>query len=530
MGYNRIWYVLLVCMAGLLWSQQALGVVYVDKDRPAGGDGTSWAKAYNSLETAVADNQYDGAEFWIAEGTYMPSAPFILAGLSGNNPFFYFYGGFAGNETSPVQRDIAKHPVIIDGQGFLAHIFYATTAVDRARFDGLTIQRGAALGAKGEDTGQGGAILANQLSSVVITNCTFKNNKSNGFGGAVAVVNSLSVSIANSTFTGNESLQSAGGAIALFWGKGAQPKATIEKNYFEDNKAAIDGGAVYSGYYPLTLKDSTFVGNTSVRIAGAVKFDYNNNTVNRIERCIFLGNKVTGSGVGGALQVFAQSVVVENSVFAHNSSVDSGGAVGLHSGKDDPDPANYNPAMTATFTNCTFYGNAGLWGGALASIEVPTVNIHNSILWGNGANKGWFPGEPTNDYAIWGGDSVTIINSDIETLDWHHSWPEVPETHTNSFSADPLFFDPDGEDDLPGTRDDNLSITGGSPCTDSADGTYAPITDIVNRARTDNPVVANSGTGTPVFADIGAYEGPYTPPTPVPDGVNLIPIRYLLIK
>jgi predicted outer membrane repeat protein len=284
-----------VFMLCLLWSQAALAVVYVDKDRP-GGNGTSWAQAFNTLDAALAAYPNSAQEFWIAEGIYTPSSAFIL----GQNQNHSFYGGFVGTETSLSQRDIALHPVIVDGQGTLTHIFYATSWVENVRFDGLTIQGAAAMGTKTSDSGQGAGILINQLSSVVIANCTFRNNSANGLGGAVAVYNTASVLITSSTFNYNTTLLSGGGAVALYWDKSvAKPAAVIEKSSFTGNQAFVDGGAVYAGWYPLTLRDSLFIGNSSATRAGALKLDYNHGGVDKIERCRFFMNKVTSSGGGG---------------------------------------------------------------------------------------------------------------------------------------------------------------------------------------------------------------------------------------
>lgn len=514
--YGIIFLLGLVC--ALLSAQSALGVVYVDKDKPAGGDGTTWAKAFNSLVAAADSVGSTSAEFWIAEGTYNQSSTIVL----GTNHNHSFYGGFVGNETSREQRDATKHKVVLDGQGSIQNVFKVTSHVNNVVFDGLTIQGGNANGPTTSDTGQGAGIHVGNISSLVINNCAFKNNTSRGVGGALALVNISSISITNSTFTGNETLELGGGAISMHWdGQGTKPIALIEECLFEKNQAIVDGGAIWSGYYPLTLRDSTFIDNSSVRIAGAVKIDYFSDSVNRIEGCLFLKNKVTGEGAGGALQVFEQSVVVENSVFAYNSSVDSGGAVGLHSGSND--------AMIGIFSNCTFYGNtAGDYAGGMAIVDVPHTYLYNSIFWGNTGGLIWY-GSPSNDYVGFGSTVLTSRYSNIETESARHH-QDGSETKVGNFSADPMFVSPKGEDGVAGTSDDNFSISDGSPCTDRADGSNAPAKDIAARNRVDNPGVANQGTGSPNYADVGAYEGPWFPPqpAPTPGDNNIAPIMLLL--
>jgi hypothetical protein len=154
--------------------------------------------------------------------------------------------------------------------------------------------------------------------------------------------------------------------------------------------------------------------------------------------------------------------------------------------------------------------------------------LHNSILWGNSGVNSHYPGEPTNDLSCLGSSSVTIRYTDMETLNWAHG--AITENQINSFSANPLFVDVNGADNVSGTADDNFSIQNSSPCTDRADGNYAPTTDIVFRPRVDNPSVTNQGTGSPDYADVGAYEGPYYPSGEDPATPVLPPILHLLLS
>ena len=122
-----------------------------------------------------------------------------------------------------------------------------------------------------------------------------------------------------------------------------------------------------------------------------------------------------------------------------------------------------------------------------------------------------------------------------------------------NIDADPLFKDADGPDDVAGTEDDNLQIAHESPCIDAgdsnsvppdyadldADGDTAertPLDLAYNDRFSDDPGIANTGTGTPPIVDMGVYEryefcgsgeyqsppGDITGPNGVPDcDVNL---------
>ena len=111
----------------------------------------------------------------------------------------------------------------------------------------------------------------------------------------------------------------------------------------------------------------------------------------------------------------------------------------------------------------------------------------------------------THDVFNAGSSSMTTRYTDMETLDWEHA-SITPDSHTGSFSSNPLFVDPDGDDNTHGTLDDNLRLKVSSPCNDRADGDNAPTTDIEGTVRVDLPTRPNLGTGTPDFGDLGPYE------------------------
>jgi len=516
----------------LACSSPCEAVVYVDKDRP-GGNGTSWAQAYRTLDDAIKYT-YTAQEFWIAEGTYTPSAPLVL----GANHNHSFYGGFVGTETARTQRNITKYPTIVDGQGVLKHVFNVTSWVTSVRFDGLTIRRGAATAASGADASGGGVVV--NKGTVVIANCTFTDNSATSLGGALNLVNNASITITGSTFKNNRSLSgaSAGGAgVAMTWAQTGTPStATVDSCTFQGNSSALEAGGLYSHSFPVTVKNSKFIANSAAN-GGAIMLDFKLPSADRIERCLFSGNSATARG--GAICSYARSVEIENCVFAYNGTsatpaVGGGGGVGLHSGKQ---PEHYNSAYIGTFRNCTFYGNHAdsTYGGGIQNIGDRPMYIYNSIFWDNSALSYWMDGadRPTNDIATYD-IPTTVRYTDMETLGWPN--PPAFVDQLGCFADDPQLVDPDGADNTPGTADDNLSIEDSSPCTDSANGNYAPATDIVLRSRVDNPAVPNQGTGTPNYADIGAYEGPYTPsvppppPPPPPDGISIPPVLHLLLS
>ena len=88
--------------------------IFVDDSAPPGGDGASWATAFDDLHAglaAAAQRRDDGCrqapiEVWVAEGVYRPApagGPRGVAFEMGGG--IALYGGFAGNETCRFERD-----------------------------------------------------------------------------------------------------------------------------------------------------------------------------------------------------------------------------------------------------------------------------------------------------------------------------------------------------------------------------------------------------------------------------------------
>lgn len=94
-------------------------IIRIDAAAAAGGNGDSWATAYNDLQAALAaaEMQSGHVDLWIAAGTYSPSpgsvddrfASFIIPSNVS------LYGGFSGSETDISQRDPDAHLTILTG-------------------------------------------------------------------------------------------------------------------------------------------------------------------------------------------------------------------------------------------------------------------------------------------------------------------------------------------------------------------------------------------------------------------------------
>ncbi|MEN6307980.1 MAG: right-handed parallel beta-helix repeat-containing protein [Anaerohalosphaeraceae bacterium] len=122
-------------------------VIYVDDDAPGYyHNGTSWEYAYMDLQDAIACVERGCVkDIWIARGTYYPgddpTVSFkIPAGIS-------VYGGFAGTETDPNQRDIKANPTILSGyirtvNGIEERNEKVVIMGNNSLLDGITVEKG----------------------------------------------------------------------------------------------------------------------------------------------------------------------------------------------------------------------------------------------------------------------------------------------------------------------------------------------------------------------------------------------------
>ena len=153
---------------GVLAPQSAVaqtGTIYVRATASAPGNGTSWASAYPSLQTAL-QAAASGAEIWLAAGRYTPApANSSRAATFQLKDGVAIYGGFAGAETARSQRDWAANVVTLsgdlngnDGSNFAnngENSYHVVKGATGATLDGVTISGGNADGAGADNRGSG---------------------------------------------------------------------------------------------------------------------------------------------------------------------------------------------------------------------------------------------------------------------------------------------------------------------------------------------------------------------------------------
>ena len=402
-----------------------LPVVHVDASATGANNGTSWADAFTRLDVALAADP--GAEFWVAEGVYVPPPAPV-----GDRRLTWFtvpagtriYGGFAGGESERDARDPLAHRTILSGDldgddtvdnagitqdadaivGSNAYHVVVFDATDpqvpvtaETRLDGVVVTAGRADGLGLPHTWGGGAM------------CT-----------AGADVLACSPSIANVEFRGNFALE-RGGAWATH-GDTATSSPRFENVLFRNNVSGDKGGAVsidgLHGPRQVRMDDVRFEHN-SASGGGAI---FVNTLVDlTIDRAWFIGNRAEAQdeffAQGGAIYNYGDYsgnaiVRVFNAVFQANFALGRGGVAFTKSDGGD---------ATLELVNIAASGNSAGLGGVLFSTGGTTVvsRVRNSILWGNSATEDEYPGGDNvygdyYGYQVPTGHRVEIAHSILE--------------------------------------------------------------------------------------------------------------------
>lgn len=291
---------------------EAASVWFVDAAK--GGDGKSWASAFEFLKDAF-DASGSGDEVWVAKGTYKPTTgsdrtiAFILpSGVE-------VYGGFPAGSGEPswADRDWLENTTTLSGDidsGGNEDCYHVVKGADKAVLDGFVISGGRADGSGVDNLGGG---MYNENCEPVVRNCVFTDN------------------------------------------------------------SADYGGGMYNKYCSPEVRNCVLSGNTAYRGGGV----FNQSASPKFERCVFVGNIGDVRGGGMFNDGATSNPEVVNCVFQGNSSLGGGGMLnasrGSHptitnctltgndasevEGRPPHGGGMFNGAASPTVTNCIFWGN-----------------------------------------------------------------------------------------------------------------------------------------------------------------------------
>lgn len=517
-------------------------VIYVDTDAAPGGDGSSWAMAYNNVQDALEEACLCGnKEIWVADGTYYPtqnSAGTSTGATDRTNTFqlcntVEIYGGFSGwsggtsggsDETLLNQRDVVANVTILSGdidqddvafdpltdsdsdtntptqtdhlRGNNAYTVVTGSGTDAtAILDGFTVTGGASNFSFSDVASGAGAGMINDGGSPTIRNNTFSGNYADNFGGGMYNLNSSNPEITNCNFIGNYAV-TGGGMYNRF-----TSNPTITNCTFENNNAFNNGGGLVNDDVSPTITNSRFLNNTAstgggiANLAGASP---------PITNCVFSGNNVFFNG-GGMLNSLSSPTII-NCVFSGNNAGVHGGGIS--------NETNSSPQII----NNTFSGNnADGVGGGIYNQSNSNPSITNSIIWNNQAN-----GQINTTRA-----SIAIDDTNTSTATISHSilpfgcnWDtELGIDGGNNKSVNPQFVTPIDPTTAPTTSGD-LRLLPASSAINMGDNSVViapPFPD----DGSSNPVDLDGNARIQVSTvDIGAYEentgstGTPVPPLP----------------
>ena len=357
-------------------------VIYVRSTAPSGGNGLSWATAYNNLASAIAAGD-SCSEIWVAGGTYTVNSLSMKSGLT-------IYGGFVGSETLRSQRNWQNNVSLLQGTGNLINNYGGVTPIDRsAVLDGLYLT---SLGTNGA------AVMINDQASPTIRNCTIANC----IDGGIRNQTGSSPLIEYCTFANNK-WQSVDSSYS---------SPVISQCVFSNNLLTAVENNISS---TSTVANCVFVGNISTTRSGAA-IKTSAAAMVTVANCTFSNNI---SFAGGALSLESSTNVVYNCVFNQNFATNDGGALHIQDGK-------------TSLINCTMVQNSSGAGGGLFYVGASAaVDLKNCIFWNNTHSTLNYGVEAAQIYDGFGG--VTARNSIIQGLDYN--------TGNNNLGFDPLFSD-----------------------------------------------------------------------------------------
>ncbi|GAP17207.1 glycoside hydrolase family 78 protein [Levilinea saccharolytica] len=395
---KRFWVVCLCCawiLAGLIPTRtvQAQGptdpVRYAKTSAAGSGDCSSWANAC-TLQTAL-NGALPGQQVWAAAGVHYPgnsaSSTFTLKDGVG------VYGGFAGNETSLNQRNVAANRTTLSCDigivGLSAdnclHVVTASSVGISTLLDGFTITGGNAVGA--HPTGSGGGVYLDN-ASLTLQNLVIRGNWANTGGGLYSGNNS-GPTLNHVTFEDNYA-QNAGGGMYTIWGG----STGLYNVLFYMNQTSGDGGGLYSEITTIQLQNVTFQANVSdveQNNIGSGGGMYSKKNYSTLSGVTFYGNQSNANG--GGLYLSTANIAMENVTLVQNRAVGSGGN-GMGGG------IVFESSPGGSLRHVTLWNNSAAAAGGGIFTQNSSPNVRNSLIWGNTSPLGAQIYEPNGSISV----------------------------------------------------------------------------------------------------------------------------------
>jgi hypothetical protein len=227
---------------GLNPPSTCLSVWFVDAAAGAGGDGTTWAKAFQRPNQLPTAKMVAGHQVWVAQGTYSPTVNFapVLTMVDGVS----YYGGFLGDELTVAGRPTPVGGTFLDGAKGGTPSVHVVVGAGNATLDGFIVRNGVAT------SGFGGGLLVDSVTgTMTVINSTFASNTAHYDGDALYAIGST-VNVINCDFQNNA------GTSAVSEVNGA---VTITNATFTGSSTAVKNAS----FGTLTVQNSVLYGDTA---------------------------------------------------------------------------------------------------------------------------------------------------------------------------------------------------------------------------------------------------------------------------
>ena len=419
---------------------------------------------FNTIQEAI-NAALSGDEIVVSPGTYMENVSFLDKNIKLRS-------------LDPLDPNCVAQ-TIIDGNGTESCIKILSGQDQSTVVAGLRCQNG-----HGEFGG--GIHVGNSVGPILMYNYVI-GNTADRYGGGIDSRNDAYAEIINNVVIDNFA-SDAGGGVHV----GPRSSALIKNNRILYNETTGEaGGGIYAfSRTTAWIINNQIIGNRTIsgNGGGIWLWDCPGGIV---EGNIIVGNSAEpfisqgGTGLGGGIGMLNAVTLVQNNVICGNNA-DQGGGIWIQ---------NEN---VGNLINNTIVGNqAEFIGAGIAVAYNVKSNIANNIIANNGSGGGLYivplPKSEPN----------LVANNLWNNLDGDYIGDINDQTGTNgNIMADPCFADPGywADANTPDPNDDyfisgNYRIPYSSPCRDTGDANYAPITDVAGNTR-------------PYFdaVDIGAYE------------------------
>jgi len=461
--------------------EESTNIIFVDSSAIGANNGTSWADAFTSLQSAL-DAAVSGDTIWIAKGSYYPSSSYNQT----NTPRLYhfemkdsvnIYGGFAGSEDPIVfnlsERDLTNNRTILSGDigtrgdstDNCYHVFFHPSVLTAsALLDGVSITGGNADGNFPHNNGGG---MCNFQCSPTLNNVIISRNAAAYYGGGMYNYQSSSPTLNNVTICRNTG--GHGGGISNH----QLSSPTLNNVTICENYGFIWGGGIYN--YNLsspTLNNVTIYGNEAHDFGGGI-FNRDNCSTTLTNVSIF-GNI---GDYGGGIYNNSSYLTLTNVKIRENTARVYGGGF-------------CNIFASPTLTNVTISHNSANAGGGIYHKE-DTLTINNSIIWDNSASSSG------NEFLIINTSTFVTLNYscyDNNSGDIYNTGTFTATNH--NITVNPLFLN---------SAEGDYRLLGISPCVDAGiDSFNNEVYDIRGIGFGRKLLKTDSSQIGPI--DMGAYE------------------------